>query len=497
MSPAGLGTRARERKASENPYVGPRAFRRNNKLFGRDNEAHDLETLLVAERIVLMHAPSGAGKTSIIQAALIPSLENEFTVSGPLRVNAPRRGTDNPYLRSVRLGLTTARGAPWVDGRQASFADWLSRLEELHEIEEHVLVFDQFEELVTLDPTDRSGQYEFCREVGEALKVRHRWALFSMREDYMGGLDRYLGLIPTQLRVRFRLDFLDDDAAKQAAQEPARTLNVDFTDAAAEVLVKDLGKRRIERPGRHFEVKDGFVEPVQLQVVCHTVWARLADQLGGSFTRIDVDDVEGYDDYEVALGSYYADKVKEAAKKSHVPEAAIRRWFEEQLITAKGFRSQTFEPPSTNGGNKKKLLELLERRYLIRCADLGDEQRWYELSHDGLVAPIRADNRRWFRAKLGPWVEFAWDWRAAEKDRSRLLRDEALREATRWVDEHPQEAGDLVREFVEASHEAATAEKLRARVHARERLLAKVSLLVVLLIALVVIEAIVIVYLAW
>ena len=309
----------------------------------------------------------------------------------------------------------------------------------------------------------------------------------------MGGLDRYLELIPTQLRVRYRLDFLDVEAAKQAAQGPAKDAQVVFTDAAADVLTEALAKLRVERPGRRFENKDWVVEPVQLQVVCHTVWARLATERGRSFKRIDAEDVEGYDDYQVALGGYYAAAVKEASEKSRVPEPVIRRWFEEQLITAQGFRSQTFEAPD-GGGNKEKLLKTLERHYLIRGEQIGDK-RWYELSHDGLVLPIREDNRRWFRAEVGPWEEFAWDWREADKDRSLLLKGEALREASRWLEEHPQDAGDLVREFVDVSNEKATAEKLRERARVREYLLARVIGVAIIFAAVSVIEAGVIVYL--
>jgi len=499
MTTRGLGTLGRAHKASDNPYVGPRAFRRNNTLFGREREAQDLETLFIAERIVLLHAPSGAGKTSLIQAKLIPSLEQEFKVSGPLRVNAvpPQGSRVNPYLHSVMRGLAKGRHAPPAldtDADRGAFHAWLTELEQLNDITDHVLIFDQFEELIVLDPTDRAGQRAFCRQVGRALAAHHRWALFSMREDYMGGLDRYLELIPTQLRVRYRLDFLDRDAAKEAARQPAERRGVEFTAEAADVLVHDLVRRRIERPGRHYEEKEWFVEPVQLQVVCHTVWARLAEERGRAFTRIGREDVEGYNDFQVALGSYFANVVREAAQRSRVPESVIRRWFEEQLITARGFRSQTFEPPSHNGGNKDRLLSTLERRYLIRGDHVGDKH-WYELSHDGLVEPIREDNRRWFREQAGPWMEFAWDWRAADKDRGLLLRGEALREATRWVAEHPVDAGELVREYVDASHEAATNEKLRRRVTARELLLARVSTLAFLLAVIAVLEFVYIVYL--
>ena len=64
-----------ENSARPNPYVGPRAFQTGEKLYGRDHELRDLLDLLIAERIVLLYSPSGAGKSSLIQAGLIPHLQ--------------------------------------------------------------------------------------------------------------------------------------------------------------------------------------------------------------------------------------------------------------------------------------------------------------------------------------------------------------------------------------------------------------------------------------
>jgi MoxR-like ATPase len=49
-----------------NPYVGPRSLRYGECIYGRDREARKLLELLIAERIVLLYSPSGAGKTSLI-----------------------------------------------------------------------------------------------------------------------------------------------------------------------------------------------------------------------------------------------------------------------------------------------------------------------------------------------------------------------------------------------------------------------------------------------
>jgi len=49
-----------------NPYVGPRSFRTGETLYGRDRELGELLDRLIAERIVLLYSPSGAGKTSFL-----------------------------------------------------------------------------------------------------------------------------------------------------------------------------------------------------------------------------------------------------------------------------------------------------------------------------------------------------------------------------------------------------------------------------------------------
>ncbi len=71
-----------------NPYVGPRSFKAGERLYGRDHEIDELVDLLVAERILLLYSPSGAGKSSLIQAGLEPALmDNDFQMLGSVRVN--------------------------------------------------------------------------------------------------------------------------------------------------------------------------------------------------------------------------------------------------------------------------------------------------------------------------------------------------------------------------------------------------------------------------
>ena len=72
------------------PYVGPRSFRKEQRafFFGRDEEADDLVSIITAHAAVLLYSQSGAGKTSLLNAKLIPKLEEEeyFHVLPSMRV---------------------------------------------------------------------------------------------------------------------------------------------------------------------------------------------------------------------------------------------------------------------------------------------------------------------------------------------------------------------------------------------------------------------------
>jgi hypothetical protein len=98
---------AAEKRA--NPFVGPRPLEKGQRIFGRDREIDQLYYLLSAERVVLFHSPSGAGKSSLLQAGLVPRLTQQFDVWIPARVNLERNSNGregvNRYVRSCNLGF--------------------------------------------------------------------------------------------------------------------------------------------------------------------------------------------------------------------------------------------------------------------------------------------------------------------------------------------------------------------------------------------------------
>ncbi len=468
-----------------NPYPGPRSFQQGERLYGRERETAELLDLLIAERIVLLYSPSGAGKTSLMQAALIPELACEgFRVLPIMRPGlipaAPGANAANRYILSLLLSLEKdvpeAQQTRLAELAGIALIDYLDRLPPPETPGWHgdILIFDQFEEILTTDPADQIGKTEFFEQVGKALRDRNRWALFSMREEFIAGLDPYLRAIPTRFDKghRYRLDLLGPDAAQQAMQEPARAAGVDFTDAAADKLADDLRAMRVQLPDGSTSIVPGnSIEPVQLQVVCRRLWDRLDP--GGE--RIDVANVQDVGDVDTALRGFFADSVAAVAAKTGIRERMIREWTETQLITEQGIRGQVLqgpvESPTGKDGLENRGIWPLVDAHLVRA-----EQRrgatWFELAHDRLIEPVRKDNAAWREAHLSPLQRQAALWDSEERPKGLLLQGIALQAAEQWAAEHSAELEEHERDFLEACREARSAAARERRQAQRIRWLA-------------------------
>ena len=470
-----------------NPYVGPRAFRTGETLHGRDPEVFDLDNLLVAERIVLMYSPSGAGKTSLIQAALIPQLESEgFKVLPVMRVNlepppTPEfSGPVNRYILSLLLSLeenpeSTQPQLSLNELAKMTLADYLDQRDsQSGDADSEVLILDQFEEILTIDPTDVAGKTTFFSQLGQALRKHHRWALFAMREEFLAGLDPYLRLLPTRLATTFRLDLLRVEEARLAMQMPARRVDTAFTDDAARMLTDDLRRVWVQRPdGSRDQQLGPYVEPVQLQVVCYRLWEKLpADDF-----EIGEDDVQALGDVDSALADYYNERVVAIAAETGEKERHIREWFDRHLITAQGIRGLIQKGPGQTKGLDNRIVSLLVNAHLVRA----EERRGlilFELSHDRLIEPVQTINAVWREANLSPFQRQAALWEAEGRPSHLLLHADMLVNAEKWAGEHREELTPAESAFLNACRERGAAKEKEFRLAARVRRLKTAVLLI-------------------
>ncbi|MFZ0790925.1 MAG: hypothetical protein WAM94_15040 [Chromatiaceae bacterium] len=469
-----------------NPYVGPIPFVEGQTLHGRRRETQALADLLIGKRVVLLIAPSGAGKTSLIQAALLPRLRARLDPLPIVRLGrAPEeQGTGvNRYLLSTLASLESAlpegQRLPVQALARYTLAAYLSERAGGQGREPaarfRLLVLDQFEELFTLDRLDWADKEAFLVQLGEALgggspgaegdgdegapvPSPPLWALISMREDYVAELEPFLHLIPSGLGFRYRLEPLEREQAIEAATAPAGGF---VPRGAAERLVDDLRSLTAAPEGGGGRRLGRFVEPVQLQVVCLRLWDKVVADQGRTITAGDiVSDTHG-NAVDAALGAYYDSVVALAAAAAGTRQRELRDWVETRLISHTKMRTRVLR----ERGLLDRALDVLVERYLLRM-DLAGEREWLELSHDRLVDPVLVSNEAWRAQNLALFQRQAKLWAETGRTDDMLFSGDELAEAQRFAAGHPESLSDDDRLFLEKSREVrerAEAERDRLR----------------------------------
>jgi len=170
---------------------------------------------------------------------------------------------------------------------------------------------------------------------------------------------------------------------------------------------------------------------------------------GSEITEQDLMDVG---DVNQSLARYYDQRVSEVARTKQVRERQIRDWFDQKLITSGGIRNMVIQERETSpGGLDDEVIRALQSD-LVRAEKRGGAT-WYELTHDRLVEPILASNKKWFELNLSPLQRQAILWEDQGRSDNWLLRDQAYAQVLPWVEEHQDEMTDSELEFLEASRE--------------------------------------------
>jgi WD domain, G-beta repeat len=373
------------------PYIGPRPFDSRDQaiFFGRDREAYELMLQVISKKEVVLYSLSGAGKTSLVNAKVCPMLEKEgFEILPPARVQGA-----TPAVQAANVFVFHTLMSWIVNGMDAeevsrlSLQEFLSNhprsMDEEGTGKPRLIIFDQFEELFTSQPDrwrERQGFFQQMRDVLDADPTAR--ALFIMRADCIGRLDRYAQILPQKFRARFYLEQLREDSALAAITGPAAYFGCRFAPGVAEKIVADLMQDQGE-----------FVESIQLQIVCANLWRDLPQDS----VEITMEHLR-YADVGSALLNFYEDALRTVAGEDRAKSSRLRRWIEDELITSAGTRSMVFRGQDKTAGLPNEIIDALEEVRLIR-SELRSGGRWYELAHDGFVDAIRKSRQKWWAGR--------------------------------------------------------------------------------------------------
>ena len=254
-------------------------------FFGRQRVTTVVSDQIIANRLLVLYAKSGLGKTSLLSAGVAPRLRSDGYLPLSVRVNDMLRG----LVVSVYAGVGTeahrqnvkyvagSRESLWAFFKTAQF--WQGDV-----MLTPVLILDQFEELFTLH--NEESRASLLSSLGylvrgvcppgvsdenstpPALRI-----VLSLREDYLGMLEDAVDDIPQILDHRCRLTPLTLDAAREVMTGPAALSDRVFStqpfvyDADAVRLTLNHLSDHTERANQ----ASRYIEPFHLQLVCQRV----------------------------------------------------------------------------------------------------------------------------------------------------------------------------------------------------------------------------------
>ncbi len=237
-------------KASENPYPGLLAYRLPDAshFFGRKLIVSELMTELERKRIIWLHGGSGTGKSSLIQAGLMPALLEKGAL--PILV----RPFDEYPTMALKKTLLKRRWSGDLELAAESLLQFLARLDETLPGGQICVFFDQFEEFV--DRQSEIKQVEFARELADCvadlgLSVHF---VFSLRSDKFGETAILRERLQPGLTCEYHVRPLRLEDARQAIVGPLERFGITYQEGLVDAILNHLGTTEVNSP--------------QLQLIC-------------------------------------------------------------------------------------------------------------------------------------------------------------------------------------------------------------------------------------
>lgn len=292
------------RALPERPYRGIDFFRFVDQpiFFAREQETQKLIRLVTIYRGSLCFGDSGSGKSSLINAGLIPELLVEDFLPERIRVQA----IPGKEFRIEQIALTEDGKPPFLPSRFVPQGGNATRLVELPAagLSAHLpldsseegaanqglgyplLIFDQFEELVTLfeEAPESREQFAEASVAQQAIinvlvsllrptnpkSARLVKLLFVFRDDYLAKLSKLFTLIPNLRDQHLRLTTLMTSALPKIIRGPFETKRIPaghFTHEISPPLAEKLAAAIDERS------ESGLINLTEVQIACSTLWS--------------------------------------------------------------------------------------------------------------------------------------------------------------------------------------------------------------------------------
>ena len=411
-----------------NPWIDIASYEVKDayRFKGRDEDIHKFLRILVEGTMSVIYANSGVGKTSLINAGIIPKLQRDSYI--PIKIVFPqdffdKEDIDNWLYNEIKnLGLY----------KYQDELEWIPKKDNLHIVDDvfnnsiwwllhtcqiqnkktkkiyyPLIIFDQFEEVFTKPsnnlgistkihnklfetiseissnalPVNIESYLENYKEYIEVDSKHYFKIIFSLRKEYLSDFDYWTNeknsITELHQNRMFLLPMTHEQAEEVITKQPmgldTPTLYIDTLSSVKHEILDHIDPK-----------KKGRIEPLMLSVLC----SRLFDQAQVHNSKIvNVNDLK-----QIDLNSIIRDFYEE---NINFLEEQLVILFEEKIIDENGHRNRikaslVFKYPNEQFDSLKIpffVQEKLESIHIIRSEKYNDEV-YVELIHDKVAEVI-------------------------------------------------------------------------------------------------------------
>lgn len=470
----GEATESQRQAITLPPYRGLKVFREEDAplFFGRERFTSSLFEKTLSRQLVAVVGASGSGKSSVVQAGLLPRLRRQYPpadvweaviftpgnrpfhrlAAALIPLWEPDIGKTDQLIKAEELGghllkgevsLEAAVALALREGDEAAAND-------LAVADRLLVVVDQFEELFTLTPEDQRAT--FVTALLGAARSESVTILLTLRADFYGQAISLSGEMSDKIEQGIvNIGPMERKDLRSCIEEPARYVGLGFEPNLVELILD------------HVESQPGSLPLLEFTLT--QLWER---REGGLMTHRQYEEIGGV---RGAI-SKHAEKVFSDLPQAQqeLAERLLTRLVRVSAANEEGMDTrQRVKLSDLDAESRQVAREFVKKRLLVGSLEEEDGEdkdegepngargeAVVEVAHEALITrwdrlkALINENRRFllWRQRLILRMD---EWKETKQDKGALLQGALLDEAKRWRKERGKELNQAEHEYIASS----------------------------------------------